>query len=50
MTACCFAFFTLFHLSLTLFRPEVPFKTNQILGLVLRAQIFGLNFCEVIQL
>ena len=23
---CCFAFFTLFHLSLTFFRPEVPFK------------------------
>ena len=22
-----FAFFTLFHLSLTFFRPEVPFKT-----------------------
>ena len=26
MTARCFAFFTLFHLSLTFFRPEVPFK------------------------
>ena len=24
--ACFFAFFTLFHLSLTFFRPEVPFK------------------------
>ena len=23
----CFAFFTLFHLSLTFFRPEVPFKS-----------------------
>ena len=24
----CFAFFTPFHLSLTFFRPEVPFKSD----------------------
>ena len=39
------AFFTLFHLSVTFFRPEVPFKerNKNALPIIVRQKIYGIS-------
>ena len=44
----CFAFFTLFHLSLTFFRPEVPFKSQRSYGfLITKKLIFSFQTLDL---